>query len=115
MRAQAFALGQSSKVDFCTVRGNLLYSNALDLQRSVLGQLAHLHRTARGVGLRKYSPYTLFISAKSLMSARNTVVLTTLASVISCCARMAWMFLRDYAVSEVAAQLGSSEATITAT
>lgn len=25
---------------------------------------------------------------------------------------MAWMFLRDYAVSEVAAQLGSSEATI---
>ena len=46
------------------------------------------------------------------MSARNTVVLTTLASVISCCARMVWMFLRDCAVSEVAAQLGSSEATI---
>ena len=40
-------------VSFLPVRGNLLYSNALDLQRSVLGQLAHLHRAARGVGLRK--------------------------------------------------------------
>ena len=40
-------------VSFLPVRGNLLYSNALDLQRSVLGQLAHLHRAACGVGLCK--------------------------------------------------------------
>ena len=57
--------------------------------RASLGRPAAATVDRAGAGDAKYVAYTSFIAAKSFMSARNTVVLTTRSKLVPAAARMA--------------------------
>ena len=73
----------------------LQLGDGLDLHLGVLGQAGRLDGGAGGEGLLKNWAYTSFMAAKSFMSARNTVVLTTAPMLVPAALRMAFRLFRD--------------------